>query len=58
MISIIKTKPINIYSAQDLNVPPNNTPPFNPSKNSPNSYYLEMLDIMYKKFILQDIDNK
>ena len=53
MYSITKTPPtppINIKLAQDSNIPPNSPPPFKPSSDSPNSYYLEMLDIMYKKF--------
>ena len=58
MISITKTKPININFAQDTDIPPNQRPPLNPPSISPNSYYLEMLDILYKKFTLGEYENK
>ena len=50
MLSVNKTNPINIYTTTESNIPPNKIPPFMPPKMSPNTYYLEMLDIMYKNY--------
>jgi len=58
MYSITKTPPINIKLSQSSTIPPNSPPPFKPSSSSPNSYYLEMLDIMYNKFTLKELDYK
>lgn len=58
MITITKTKPVDIVYSQDNSTPPNKKPPFNPPSMSPNTYYLEMLDILYKNFTLQEYEKK